>query len=99
MARSVVRHIFGKDPSNPHADGAVDLAAALHRVDQPTDVRSVDAPQDSDLAGHQMNGNPECLDVESRSTRRKIRLPFGFEAMSFTLASGMKIRERNPPVA
>jgi hypothetical protein len=99
MTGSIVRHILGQHPADPHGDGPVDLAAALHWVDQPANVRSVDAPQDPDFAGYQVNGNAECLHIESRSTRRKVRLPLGFEAMPLMLARGVKIGERNPPVA
>ena len=45
-AMAAVHHLLVERPPDPHGDRAVDLAPALHRVDQPADVRGVHALKD-----------------------------------------------------
>ena len=82
-----------------HGDGAVDLAAALHRVDQPADVGGVHAVQDADLAGDAMHGEPNALHVEGDGARRQVGLAPDLEAMTGRGAGGMELGQRDPLVA
>ena len=66
----------------PMRDRAVDLAAALHRVDQPPDIGGMHAVQDADLAGDAMHGEPNAMHVEGDGARREIGLALGLEAMA-----------------
>jgi hypothetical protein len=44
VAQAWIDHgVLGQRPADPHADRAVDLPAALHRIDQPPDISGVNA--------------------------------------------------------
>ena len=47
----VMDHVLDQRPAVAHGDGAIELAAALHRIDRPADVGGMHAVQDADLAG------------------------------------------------
>ena len=53
-------------------DGAFDLAAALHRIDDAPGIRCVDAAENLDRGGAFVDGDTEGLDVEGDRTRRSI---------------------------
>ena len=73
-ALRVIDHLLVERPAEAHGDSAVELAAALHRVDQPADVGGVHALQGHDLAGDAMHGDAHALHVEPDRARRQIGL-------------------------
>src|SRR5690242_10621936 len=91
--------MLGQSPAECHADGAIDLAAALHRINQAADIRSVNAVQDSNLRRDPMYGKAYAMNVERRRARREKGLSHRLEAMADPRARSMKIFERNPAIA
>ena len=70
----VMDHVLDQRPAVAHGDRAVELAAALHRVDRPADVGGMHAVQDADLAGHPVHREPHALHVEGDGARRQVGL-------------------------
>jgi hypothetical protein len=70
LAGVVIDHVLGECPAETHRDRAVDLAATLHRVDEPADVGGVHAVQNAHLAGHAVHGAPDAVDVDRDRARR-----------------------------
>src|SRR5204863_9876070 len=92
-------HMLGQGPAECHADGAIDLAAALHRIDQATDIRRMNAVENSNLRRDPMHGKAHAMNVERRRAGREKGLSHRLEAMADLRARGMKIFERNPAIA
>ena len=84
--------MFSESPAEAHGNGAVELAAALHRVDQLADVGGMDAVQDADFSGHAMHREANAMHVEGDRARREIGLAAGLEAMADLGAGGMEFR-------
>ena len=69
---SVVHHILDERPAVAHRYGAIELAAALHRIDRPADIGRMHAVQHTDLARHAMHRESNPLDVKRDRARRQI---------------------------
>ena len=61
-----MHHVLGQRPAQAHRHRAVDLPAALQRIDQPADIRRMHAAQDLHVAGDAVDGEPDTLHVERR---------------------------------
>src|SRR5208283_4368671 len=94
-----MNHVLGERPAESHGDGALDLAAALHGVDQAADVRRMDAMEDPNLRRHAVHGETHPVNVEGNGTGRKIGLTLCFETMTGLRAGRIKIAERYPALA
>ena len=94
-----MHHVLGQCPAEAHRDRAIDLPAALHRVDEPPDIRRVHAVQDADLGGDAVHGDANPVDVERNRARGKVGFAPRLEAVSFARAGGMELAERDAPLA
>jgi hypothetical protein len=65
----IVDHVFGQRPADPHPDGAIDLAVALHRVDRLTDIGGMDAVENLDLPGDPVHSEAKTLNVKGSGAR------------------------------
>ena len=95
----VMHHVLDQRPAIAHCNGAIELAAALHRVDRPADIGRMHAVQHTDFAGHAMHGKSHPLDVEGDRARREIGPAADREAVVDLRAGSMKLAERHPLVA
>src|SRR4029453_1333389 len=92
-------HFLVERPAEAHGDGAIDLAAALHRVYGLADIRRVHALQRHDLARDAMNREANALNVEADRTRREIGLANDVEAIALGGALRVKLGEGKFPIA
>ena len=53
-------------------DAALDLSAALHRVDDPPSIGGVNAPEDAHQPAHGIDRDPEGVDVERHRARAAV---------------------------
>ena len=60
-------------------DAALDLSAALHRIDDDARIRGVDASQDPDFAVAPMHRDLEALHIEGDRARRAGEWPSSLE--------------------
>ena len=92
-------HVFDQRPTVAHGNRAIELTAALHRIDGASDVGSVHAVQDADLAGHAVHRQPHALDVAGDRARRQVSFATDRETMIDLGAFSMEFGQRNPSVA
>src|SRR5580700_4861023 len=95
----VMHHVRGQRPADSHADRAVDLPAALHRIDQPPNISGVNAVQDADLRSDAMHRQTDALHVERDGARGEVGFAPGLKVVTILLTGGVEIGQRDPVVA
>ncbi len=91
----VVHHVFDQRPTIAHRNGAIELAAALHGVDRPTDIGRMHTVQYPNFARHTMHRKSYSLHVEGDRARREIGPTANREAVIGLHAFSIQLTQRD----